>query len=71
MSTIIIFHKIGQLLDNKYILTMAQLFNLIPNLKQYVLAKLSPKKLIVIPKSNPTIALVTIDPHMWVSFKFM
>jgi hypothetical protein len=53
MFMILIFHKVGQLLDNKHILTMAQLFNLTPNLKQYVFAKLSPKKLIVIPNPIP------------------
>jgi hypothetical protein len=53
MSTIIIFHQIGQLWDNKHNLTVAQLFNLTPNLKQYVLAKLSLKKLIVVPNPIP------------------
>jgi hypothetical protein len=33
-------------------------------LKQYILAKLSPKKPIVVLESNLTIALVTIDLHM-------
>ncbi len=36
-------------------------------MKQYILAKLFLKKPIVLPKSNLTIALVTIDPHMAIS----
>jgi hypothetical protein len=47
---------------------MAQLFNLSINLKQYVFAKLFPKKLIVLLESNPTTTLyITIDPHMVVT----
>lgn len=45
--------------------TIWQLFNLAPNLKQYVFAKLFPKKLIVLIESNRTTTLdIAIDPHM-------
>jgi hypothetical protein len=64
MSNVPVFQKIEQLLNNKHTLIMEQNFNLALNLKQYLLVKFFLKKLVVLLKSNPTKALIAIDPHM-------
>jgi hypothetical protein len=64
MSNILVFQEIGQLLNNKHILIMEQNFNLTFNLKQYTLVKLFFKTLIILLKSNPTKALIAVNPHM-------
>ncbi len=54
-----------QLLESKHTLTLGQLFKIVPNLKQYVAAKLAPRKItIFLSRPNLVIALVAIDPHM-------
>jgi hypothetical protein len=53
-----------QLLDNKHIFTLGQLFRIVPNLKQYV-AKLAPgRKNITITRLNLVVDLMAINPHM-------
>jgi hypothetical protein len=52
-----------QLSESKQLL--GQVFKTTPNLKQYVDAKLAPRKIIIITQGpNLVIALVVIDPHM-------
>ncbi len=54
-----------QLLESKHILTLGQLFKIVPNLKQYVTSKFFPKKKIVTTsRPNLVIASMAIDLHM-------
>jgi hypothetical protein len=54
-----------QLLESKHTLTLGQLFKIVPNLKQYVVAKITlGRKNITIVGPNPIITLVAIDLHM-------
>ncbi len=59
------FRKGAMKNEDSHSFTISQPFNLAPNLKQYVFAKLFPKKLIVLIESNCTTTLdIAIDPHM-------
>lgn len=53
------------MLESKHSITLEQLFWLIPDLKQHVLAKVFPSKILVLPKlPSTTIATIDMDPHM-------
>jgi hypothetical protein len=54
-----------QLLEGKHTLTLSQLFKIALDLRQYVVAKLAPRRRIIIMLGfNPVIALVAINLHM-------
>jgi hypothetical protein len=54
-----------QLLEGKHTITLNQLFKLILDLRQYVVVKLAPGRIIVIMLGfNSVITLVAIDLHM-------
>jgi hypothetical protein len=54
-----------QLLESEHTFTLGKFFRIAPNLRQYVGAKITPRRRIVImPRPNPVIAFVAIDPHM-------
>ncbi len=53
------------MLESKHSITLEQIFQLILNLKQHVLAKVFPSKILVLPKlPSTTIATIDMDPHM-------
>jgi hypothetical protein len=64
MSNVPVFQEIEQLRNNKHTFIMEQNFNLALNLKQYIFVFYFFKELVVLLKSNPTKALIAIDPHM-------
>jgi hypothetical protein len=64
MSNVPVFQELDQLWNNKHTFIMEQNFNLAINLKKYILVKKFLKKLVILLKSNPTKALIVIDPHM-------
>jgi hypothetical protein len=52
-------------LENKHTFTLGQFFKIVPNLRQYLGAKLAfTRKTLTALKLNPIIASVAIDPHM-------
>jgi hypothetical protein len=52
-------------LESKHTLTLAQLFKITPDLKQYVVAEFTPRRRIVtMLRPNPIITSMAIDPHM-------
>jgi hypothetical protein len=54
-----------QLLESEHTFTLGELFKITPNLRQYVTAKIAPRrKIVIMPGPNPVIAFVAIDPHM-------
>jgi hypothetical protein len=54
-----------QLLESKHIFTLGQLFQIAPNLTQYIVTKLVlGKKNMTVPGFNSIITLVVIDPLM-------
>lgn len=54
-----------QLLESKHAFTLGQLFKIVPNLKLYVVAKITlGRENITIVGPNPIITLVVIDLHM-------
>lgn len=54
-----------QLLESEYTFTLGEFFRIAPNLRQYVVAKIAPRRRIVIMLGpNLVIAFVVINPHM-------
>jgi hypothetical protein len=52
-------------LESKYSITLKQVFQLIPNLKQHVLSKVFPSKILVLPKlPSTTVATINMNPHI-------
>jgi len=64
--TISVLEEIGhQLLKSKHMLTLGQLFNIVPNLKQYVATMFFPdRKNIIAIRPNSIITSMVINPHM-------
>jgi hypothetical protein len=64
-KTISVLEKIGhQLLKSKHMLMLGQLFNIVPNLKQYVATMFSPDKKKTTIRPNSVITSMVIDLHM-------